>query len=386
MRLTNVLLRFQTTQIKTYFDAPLEPKPPNTLPYLLLLGAALALTLLYFSEVSQLPLLAMLQDPGDTAHLARLREDAFSALDSPFLYAFSVLREALYPLLIAALLGNFLYTRRRLWLLLFLVTLSAGLLFASVSIARGPVATIFLVLMAFWFLYRPGRIRARRIAVGLLMILLFPALVTYMTQPPAGNLTDTLKAVGIRLFYSPAYVAYVYFEAIPSRVGFQHGATIGKLAPLLGKQHFDMARYALLMVYPNAPESGSAGGAFFADFYANFGMLGVLIGGILIGIIMQGIQILLLRSRKTPASLAAYAFMFYAFWMTTSRTLPTVLLSTGVSFVLLFWWILSPPGVRREFRVAERGKNFGARGHVRAVRNIRALYMSDIKGDLQRRF
>jgi oligosaccharide repeat unit polymerase len=270
-----------------------------------------------------------------------LREEAFVGLDSHFVYAYSVLREALYPFLIALALAKYIATKQTIWLVLFFASLSAGVMFASVSIARGPVATILLVVTACWFLCRLEKVSTKQVAIALALILAFPLFVSLFSSSVDATLTDALRIVFVRLCYSPAYVAYVYFEVIPKEVQFQYGAATGKLALLLGRHHFDVARYVLFTIYPDTLETGSAGGAFFAEFYANFGLPGVVLGGVLLGAVMQSIQILLTRRRKTAASMAVYAFMFYAFYMTISRSLPTVLLSTGVIFVLGFWWLLA---------------------------------------------
>jgi oligosaccharide repeat unit polymerase len=343
---TNLVLHFRESEIREYFASPVAPSADSNRSYLILLGVALALTLLYFHEVKEIPLLAMFREPGNFAYLAILREESFSAMDSPFLYAYSILREALYPFLIAVALGNYLLTKRKKWLFLFLSALGAGIAFSSVSIARGPVATILLVAVAYWFLHRSGKMFSRQMFMGLLVVLAFPLLVSTVATSLDTTVLDGLRILFYRLFYGAAYDAYVYFEVVPKEVYFQHGATIPKLAWLLGMKYFDMTKYVLFTVYPNAPDSGSAGGAFYADFYANFGIPGVVGGGVLTGAIMQSIQIFLTRRKKTTASLTAYAFMFYAFFMTTSRGLPTVLLSTGVIFVLLFWWIVTRPEER----------------------------------------
>jgi hypothetical protein len=338
--LINSALRFNPREISRFFEAPVSARPIRMGRYLLLMTLAVATTLLYFSEVKVLPIVEMFKDPGNFAALSLLREESFVDLNTRFVYVYSVLREALYPFLIATALGNYLCTRRRVWLLLFVTTLFAGLSYASVSIARGPVATILMVLVGLWYLLRSTKISMRHVAISAVLMLSFPAFVTVWMRDTDLPVFEALKIIGVRLFYLPAYVAYVYFEVVPKEVPFLHGATIEKLSLLLGTQPFDMTRYVLSTIYPSAPESASAGGAFVADFYANFGVPGVLVGGVLLGLILQGIQIAILRRRKTSVSLAVLAFMFYAFWMTTSRALPTVLMSTGVVFVLLFWWLL----------------------------------------------
>ncbi len=337
--LTNRMLHFKATDLRKYFERPTVPSRDAGRAYEFLLAAALALTALYFYEVKEWPLIAMFRDPGNFAYLALLREESFSGLDSHFVYAYSVLREALYPFLIALAFANYLTTKKRRWLLLFLLSLTAGIMFASISIARGPVATIVLVVTACWYLCRSGRVSARRIVLAAILVLAFPVLVSLLVTSLDTTVFDALRLIFVRLCYGPAYVAYVYFEVIPKEIHFQYGATIGKLAWLFGKEYVDVPRYVLFTIYPDALETGSAGGAFFADFYVNFGIPGVLAGGVLTGMAMQSVQVLLARSKRTTASMAAYAFMFYAFFMTTSRPLQTVLLSTGVFFVLMFWWI-----------------------------------------------
>jgi oligosaccharide repeat unit polymerase len=338
--LVNSAQRFNIGEISAFFDAPLDEDYIRLRRYVLLLILAVTTTLLYFSEVKVYPLAEMLRDPGNFASLALLREESFVGLNSKFVYAYSVLREALYPFLIAVAFGKYISTRRTQWLLFFIGTLLMGLSYASVSIARGPVATIFMVVVGIWYLMRSTKIRMRHIAIAAALVLSFPIFVTIWTRETDLPLFEAFKLIGIRLFYLPAYVAYVYFEVVPKEVPFLHGATIDKLAFLLGMRSFDMSHYALLTIYPNAPESGGAGGPFFADFYANFGIPGVLIGGVLFGVILQGIQIAVLRRPKNVVSLAVFSFMIYAFWMTTSRALPAVLLSTGTVFILLLWWFM----------------------------------------------
>jgi oligosaccharide repeat unit polymerase len=338
--LANRVFHFKATDARKYFESATVPTTEGSRAYECLLAAALALTALYFCEVKEWPVVAMFRDSGNFAYLALLRDESFSALDSHFVYAYSVLREALYPFLTALAFANYLATKKRKWLLMFLLSLAAGIMFASISIARGPVATILLVVTACWYLCRSGKVSSKQIVLGLALVLAFPVLVSLLVSALDTTIFDAVKIVFVRLCYGPAYVAYVYFEVIPKEIHFQYGATIGKLAWLLGEEHADLPRYVLFTIYPNAFESGSAGGAFFAEFYADFGLPGVLGGGVLMGMVMQSVQVLLTRRRRTTASMAAYAFMFYAFFMTTSRPLPTVLLSTGVFFVLMFWWIL----------------------------------------------
>jgi hypothetical protein len=337
--LINLILGVKTDEIKAYYDRPLKERESalslGVTNWGFILGAV-AITLLYLTEVQHIALLELLRNPGDWAYYQEVREESFNALRSSFVYAYSLLREMFYPFLIASTLGYYLRFRRRSWLFMFLLSALIGLGFASLSGAKGPPSIILMVLGIFIYLYKGGRINRFWIALWAVVLLMFPVFI--LVEAGGGRSWEALglvfETLGIRIFEASPLVAYKYFEIFPDEVGFLHGGSIQKLAWLTGRPYFNTGYYVLSRIFSNPPESGSAGGAFFASFYADFGMPGVLVGGLLTGVILQGIQVYLMRGEKTVAKMAVMAFMFYAFLALNGRALPVVLLGTGTVFAL----------------------------------------------------
>lgn len=308
-----------------------------------LLLAAVALTVLYIRVASIIPLFYLLRHPVEYLELATLREESFKLLDSPFKYAYAVVRGVIYLFLILVSLGCYLQTRQKRWFWAFAISLTVGVLFAALTLAKEPVAAIFLVLMLFAYYYKRGVISPRFVAAFLVLILFFP--VAVIISASQGSAVDvgvwkSLLAIGTRLLYSPAEVVYYYFEVFPSRVGFLHGRSIGKLSWVLGLPYFDTPNYVGQYGWPSSLESISANGAFIADLNADFGLFGVLLGGILAGAIMQTMHVYLIRQKKTVITLAGYAFLVFIFWKLQSTSLPTVLASEGALFALFLTWML----------------------------------------------
>jgi hypothetical protein len=99
----------------------------------------------------------------------------------------------------------------------------------------------------------------------------------------------------------------------------------------LGLDYFYIESYVYKYKYPGgAVETGHSNAAFQSNLHADFGIIGVLLGGFLIGIVMQGIQIYIFQRRKTVVSLAMYSFMIYAFWVLNSGSITSVLFVNGV--------------------------------------------------------
>lgn len=340
----NQVLRFSRKEIGAFFSRPVEEKSPSCHMRVVvgsfLLGAV-ALVFLYFNEVETVPLLAALKDPGAYYELAQLREEAFKLLDTRLAYPYFWLRAFLFPFLIMLALGYYLRTHHKNWLLLFLFSLGAGIFYGSLSLAKMPVATIFLTVFLFIYIYRAGHVSKRFTVLALGLIFAFPMFVILIVQHGMGiGLPDAISAILRRLFYAPAYGLYYYFEIFPDQVGHLYGRSIGRLAWLMGWEYFNSPNYVYQYIFPSGIRSGSANAAFIGNLNADFGIPAVIIGGLFTGLLMQVLQIFILRSRKTILNLAVYAFLVYAFWTLNQTALPVVLLSNGVILVLILPWVI----------------------------------------------
>jgi oligosaccharide repeat unit polymerase len=330
--------------VERYFTQPIDT--PDRCPQIYrrvscLLVVLAILTGLYIAEVPTIPLFYLLQNPGDYKQLVLLREDSFKLLDSPLKYMYALARGVGFPLLILVSFGAVLRKGdNKKWRTMFLISLTMGIFFASLSLAKAPVAYIFLVLTVFLYLFRGGLLSRRMVAAFLALILLFPIGVILAISSEDTTLAMALASTGTRLLYQPAAGVYYYFEVFPSHMPYLKGRSIGKLSWLLGDSYFDTPNYVGLYENPDAVDSVNANAAFIADLNADFGMLGVILGGVLAGFIMESIQIYLFRRRKTVVTLAVSAFLMVAFWNLNSTSLPVVLASNGALLALVFGWAL----------------------------------------------
>ena len=305
------------------------------------------MTLIYLTEVRVVPIFFLLTQPSDALTIALLREESFKLLNSPFLYIYFVIKVAIYPFLIMVAFGVYMYGRERKWLWRLVAVLASGLFFASLTLAKAPVATIFLMLGLFYYFYRQGRPSRRVIAVFLILVALFPVLVVGAVSEGMNlgvqEALDISAGIGNRLFYIPAETAYYYFEFFPKEMPYLHGRSLSRFSDLFGFEHVDTPNVVGQYMYPTTFESISSNAAFIADMHADFGVWGVLLGGVLAGFVMQSLHIFLVRRRKTITTLAAYAFLVVMVWFLHSTALPQLLASNGALLVLLLAWAFDRP-------------------------------------------
>ena len=340
---------FSRWQDELHFEAPVITRgitAKHRRLFLALLGLALVVTLLYLREVETVPLLYLFRNPGDYLQLVSLREESFKLLGSPLTYAYYLVRSLLYPMLILISLGCYLATRGRLWLFLFVSSFVAGVLYAALSLAKAPVAIVCALLGFYFYYFRRGRLPKRLVAFLLALTLLFPFVVVLSVSSADSGVgpQEALQGIASRLFYVPAEVAYYYFEVFPKQMPYLHGRSINKLARLLMMTPFDTPNYIGQYAYPSALESISANAVFLGDLNADFGLWGVLLGGIAAGFVMQALHIHVFRRPKTVFSLACYSFLVVAFWFLHSTSLPVVLLSDGAILAVCLAWLFERAG------------------------------------------
>jgi hypothetical protein len=190
-----------------------------------------------------------------------------------------------------------------------------------------------------YYLYKGGKVGARFVIFLVVFFLAFPFFVIVRDAGMLGP-ANAIEGIGRRLFYEPAAGLYYYFEVFPDVVPYQYGATIGKLAWIVGRKPFPSENFVGLYAAPHTLASVTANAAFLGNMNADFGMVGCVIGGFLVGVIMQVAQIYIVRRGKSPMSMAVYSFLLFDFALLNSSALPVVLLSHGAMLVFLLAWTM----------------------------------------------
>jgi oligosaccharide repeat unit polymerase len=335
--------KFRKSETESFFLKPLEANvnPAGVMPiFSAFLAISMVLAAWYMRQVGTVPLFHMIRNPGDYYTLMFLREDSFKLLNSSLNYAFALLRGLLFPFIIAVSFGYFLWTRHKQWLIGFVAAAVTGIFFASLSLAKSPVAIIFLVVVLFAYYYKHGMFSYKFVLISLAVIFAFPLLVMIGVAENSPTASILLQSLFERLIYGTSLDVYWYFEAFPAHIPYLHGASSHALSIFAGVPVANTPNMVGQYSEPFGLASINANAAFIGDLHADFGLAGVLIGGVITGIVMQAFHIYIVRKKKTVSSVAAYSFLVYAFWQLNSTSLPPVLASGGALPVLVLLWIM----------------------------------------------
>lgn len=351
MMLANRVLVFRQSETRSYFSRPPVESAASYkgmyLVHTLIILAMLGLLVHYLITSPVIPLFELIKRSTDPLGLTLAREEAFKLLDprwkgpnsTSFFYGYLFLRTLLFPVIVMTTLGYFLYSKKWKWFFLFLTVFGAGSFYAISSLARAPISALFMRMIFFLYLYYRGKISKKLIVAGFILMLAFPVLVSTFANSTSHSILDGLKAIGIRLTYAPALDLYYYFEMFPTAHPYLHGHTLVKpFLQLIGANYFYIENFAAMFISPGGVPTAHANAAFVSNLHADFGMYGVLLGGLFCGLGMQGVHIFLVRSPKSMLNMATYAFMVYAIWVLNFASVTSVLLVNGMIPVLLLTW------------------------------------------------
>lgn len=342
--IANACFRFRKQETVDYFRRPVVYESlaaSSVRKYVAFLILAVVFVLINLVETPVVPLLFLIRNPGEFVAAALLREDAFKLLNSHLTYVYSVLRGTIFPFLIMLSFGRYLQYKQEVWRRLFWVSLLSGVLYAALTIEKSPVATIFGLLLIFYYLLKGSQFSVTATAVGAVLFLAFPLTIILLSYhgSEGGTVGGAIQAIAARIFYGPAQVVYAYFEVFPTVLPFQHGASVPKLAYLLDSKAIDIPNIVgLYMTDGRDLASISANGCFIGNFNADFGLPGVFAGGVLAGFLMQTVYVYFCRKPKTVVSLVAYAICMWSFGELVISPLPTAMLSGGITFAMLLYW------------------------------------------------
>ena len=340
----NAFTRFGPREITRFYDKPIEGFSPTIhfkVCYVLFLFAAVGLAGLHVAELPRIPLAALLSGV-DARELVMARAETTKFFESSLQYAYLLTGNTLLPFLSLVALSTWIRTRRASWGLVYGGVTSVSALYMIVSIQRKPVFLLLAMSILLYYMVRRGRFRKPFYVLAPAGALALPYVVTLL-RGTKSHLTGLARMWSVfyalvihRLLVLPADVLSSYFAAFPTDHPFLFGRTMDFFARVTGEEWFSVPSYIAGLRSASYVTTHS-NAAFLGFAYADFGMAGVLVSGFLVGILLQTVNVWVLRWRKSFLSLVLLAMLIASSMSLLTTALPTILISKGfvVSIVLV---------------------------------------------------
>lgn len=322
---------------KTRHDSYLLPFYTFMLFSSILIIAALALTMDY------VPLFGALTGYGKIS--GKLVRHSIYRVPDSIHYAHALAMRMLLPFCL--LYSYFMaYLYKRGWKCTFWITVLFGSFSSLLTFERVyPLSLFVLLALAVYFknsqqisnIHRPSmseifivsksRIRFAVLILAIFVLAIFAGAIISRTQYnlplDLRSLWNALIAFPIRrIWLNPSYMAYIHFEEFNNAPTFLYGRSIRLLSLFGVKFHHTVSP------------------SFVADLWINFGWFGVIIGTIIIGFILQFIQLWLFRRKSIPTLIIYIMLLLNAVWLIYGHVLSTMVVSVYLLSILFLLFLL----------------------------------------------
>jgi hypothetical protein len=182
------------------------------------------------------------------------------------------------------------------------------------DLAKAPFALYFIGFLFLNILINGGvKKKTLYLFIGVAMILIITAYI-YVLQIIDFNVLYSRIAARIILEQAVGtYLSFEYFPNTHSFIGFS--SLLGDLLSAFGMNESEIASRIIVTIFsPWNIDDGTAGvmnSLFIQEAWANFELIGVIMGPIYVGMFVQIIYIFFLKSKKTPIMLGLLAYLSY---------------------------------------------------------------------------
>ncbi len=290
----------------------------------------------------KVPLFYLIYHPGDALTIVKLREEV-TKISIRFWegYLFEWGKALLLPSLMSISFVKWRIEKDKRWMGWFFLYLILAVFFAALSTAKLPVVTVFLILIVVVFIVYGLKFAVKWAPLAVILVFSYP--IFERTAKYGVDFLSALKfVVWERIFVIPISTLSLYFEYFPLDASYLWGRSIRLVSVLMGEQYFNVANYIFRMKGTYKIETGLSNAAFIGNLYADFGVVGVLLGAFAIGMFLQAVQIIVVRREKNPVSVALYAFLIVLFMKISIIQFPVLLLGGGGGLAILALMFFAP--------------------------------------------
>ena len=327
--------RRPSATIADFLRVPLSKSGQDTFfkpIYNLMLAAAGLVAALYVAGAEIVPLLASVRqygvEPGPEVRMAIYRS-------SPVMvYAYALTVRLFLPFCVVYSYFMWQVYGRR-WKLKFWLILGAALVLGVLSLERSPTLGMFGALMVAYWLSRGMSVSVRHAAVFAAALVAGGAIHLAQYQLPIGWREIWRSTIGFvvqRIWLDPSYMTAVGFQTYNDTTTFLHGGSV-RLLSLFG-----------------VPFQSFSSLGFVGDLWVNFGWYGVVLGALLLGFVLEFIQLKLFRQKSIPFMVVYTLLLANELWLLYGSILSTMVVSVYAAGVVLL--VLLPRG--DSARVARR--------------------------------
>lgn len=271
------------------------------------------LSIIYtFISLKTIPIIAAFQGL-DASSLAALRQQAYREFEGSDTIR-NIFGIALTPILSYIAYAYWCLTKSIKDFLWFLILFVFSFFILTFDLSKAPIVFFILGFLFLNVLINGGIKKKTLFFFGVASLALIVS--AYVIVARLVDFKIVFNAIGGRIIFGQAAGTFFSFEYFPSTHDFIGFSSISKnLSLVFGTDLSERAARIIMTIFnPSGIEAGKAGvmnSLFIAEAWANWGLFGVIIAPVYLGMFVQIIYMFFLKTKKTPIMLGLLTYLSY---------------------------------------------------------------------------
>lgn len=236
--------------------------------------------------INSIALISLLTS-SDSIEVMNKRISGLESNISPILTGiYSYSRALIFPLLFSFL--STLLANKKIGVFPYVFVLIIGLLFSLATASKSPAAIFLVSGLLSYLLSKKGKLNLVKISFFTFVILLIPTTIYPLLYGVSGLAAIPLmfESLWRRLTWVPSFVSGIYFSVFGENNNYYGFSSNRILAYIMQRDYVNVASYVYENFFDTTIKGGLVNASYFASFYADWGVIGVLLSTLVIGIII----------------------------------------------------------------------------------------------------
>lgn len=280
-----------------------------------LLSIVCFISIIYvFYYIGYIPIFKLLQSGFDSASARYLNARAFTGNE----YIKNFIALGLTPLLSYLAYIYCRTTKNKRWKYLFVVLFVLSIFVKTYDFEKSPI--IYYLFYFYIIEVLLGNVVSLKQFFPLLLIFVFVIITEYIVIGNySGNWISLTNGPVSRTLMTQVGTLFLHIQSFPKYIPFLHGKSLPSFITFflgIDESWVRSGRKVMEIYNPAGVKNNIAGvmnTIFVGEAYANWGIVGVIISPILVGIVFSSAYTFLLKQKKTPLLLVVYIELFISF-------------------------------------------------------------------------
>ena len=265
--------------------------------------------MLYLSKLSSIALFAVLEFGSSAAGVSR------SVMGNDFSGKYHWYKVFIYDFANIVTYVTFYYYltyRNKLNTFLFLASLCLSVFTAIMATEKGPIVWLLIGMFVTYTLAKNDGAYPVRKLIPFVIMVMATLIVSYIYFMGSLDVLSALTSVFSRTFAGSIEPVYYYLQYIPQHHDWLYGQSFPNPGNLLPHTPFLLPKEIMSGVHPELTAQGIVGSmpaVFWAEMYANFSWVGVLITPFFVGFLLYSVECVFSFMPATPLKVGVYVWV-----------------------------------------------------------------------------